>query len=551
MEENMSQYHHGLSTSLWLRETPTPKYESLEQNISVDICIVGGGLAGLMTAYYLQKEGRDVCILESNELGSGQSGRSTAHFSYALKDTWKNIEKNHGEKVAKKVALSHVAAIKETLEIIRKENIECDLEIVNGYYFLSKEHIDNNKIDNNEQKNLHKMYDILNLELEAILRLELTEVYLTERIPIHSFNWGPAICYPDQLQLNPVKLITGLANSIIKRRGKIYTNSQAVEIHGGENAFVKLDNELRVSCQSVVVATNSPFNDLLAIHTKQAAYRSYVIGLEVPYGKIPKGLYWEKNSPYHYASLEKFDTKKSEILLVGGEDHKTGQEKNPEKSYLKLEKWAREKFPTAGRLLYKWSGQILEPIDGLAFIGQNPMDEKNVFVITGLSGNGMTYSTIAGSLLSDLIIGRENPLIDIYSPSRISFSTAGVFIKENLNTIFQYKDWFIENQTANLIDLEKDEGLVYRSGFQIIAAYKDLQGHLILNSAICPHLGGIVRWNNVEKSWDCPCHGSRFDCLGKVLEGPAKFNLNPINLPATHPPTAIPIWSEPEANTLV
>ena len=540
-----------MSTSSWLSETSIPKYEPLEQNISVDICIVGGGLAGLMTAYQLQKEGRDVCILERNELGSGQSGRSTAHFAYALNDTWLNIEKNHGLKVAKLVAKSHLAAIKETLEIIREEHIDCDFETVNGYYFLSKEHILNIEKENNEQLKRQKMFDILNLELDAILRLDLSEVYLTEQIPIHSFDSGPAICYPDQLQLNPVKLIIGLAKCITKRKGKIYTNSQVVEIHGGKNAFVKLENELRVNCESIVVATNSPFNDLLAIHTKQAAYRSYIIALEIPYGDIPKGLYWEKNSPYHYASLEKSNTSQTEILLVGGEDHKTGQEKNPEACYVKLEKWAREKFPSTKRVLYKWSGQILEPIDGLAFIGQNPMDEKNVFVITGLSGNGMTYSTIAGSLLTDLIIGRENPLIDIFSPSRISVSTAGQFIKENFKTILQYKDWFIENQSDHLIELAKDEGLVYRSGFQIIAAYKDPQGNLILNSAICPHLGGIVRWNNGEKSWDCPCHGSRFDCLGKIIEGPTVSNLTPINIPALHPPKAISIWDNNEAKTLV
>lgn len=543
----MISLHHGESVSTWMDKVPQLTFSPLLEDIDTDICVVGAGLAGLTTAYLLLQAGKKVCVLEGFEIGSGQTGRTTAQFTTALDKRYFMLEKYHGEKGARLAAESHSAALKKVTEIIHKENIDCDLEKVNGYLFNSPE-------DTNYslQSNRNKSHQYLNAELEAVLRAGLSEVYMTERIPLASFDPGPALCFPDQLQLHPLKYLNGLAQAIIKKGGQIFTNSHVLEVQGGNSSFVKLQNGHVVTCESIVVATNTPINDLVAIHTKQASYRSYVIGLEVPRGSVIKGLYWDTEDPYHYVRLEKNDKLPYEILMVGGEDHKTGQNDNPEHCYTRLENWTRKRFPEASRVLYRWSGHVIEPVDGLAFIGHNPMDRDNVYVVTGHSGNGMTYSTIAGMLLTDLILQRENPWESLYNPSRINLMAARTFIKENANVLVQYTDWLAEKQMGNLDKLEEGEGVIYRDGLHLIAAYKDNHGNLELNSAVCPHLGGIVHWNKSEKSWDCPCHGSRFDCHGKVMVGPAVSDLTLISsTPALHPPNVLKVWPEADANPVV
>jgi glycine/D-amino acid oxidase-like deaminating enzyme/nitrite reductase/ring-hydroxylating ferredoxin subunit len=541
----MISLHHGESVSAWMDTVTTPKFSALTGDFDADVCIVGGGLAGLTTAYLLLLKGRKVCVLEGFEIGSGQSGRTTAHFTTALDERYFTLEKYHGEQGARLAAESHAAAIKKIEEIIHKEQIKCDAEKLNGYLFHS--HDDPDFTLKNARV---KSHEYLNNELEAVLRTGLSEVYITERIPISSFDPGPALCFPDQLQLNPLKYLNALAEIIVKKGGHIFTNSHVVEVQGGEAAFVRLQNDHIVTCESVVVATNGPINDLVAIHTKQASYRSYVIGIEVPKESLIKGLFWDTSDPYHYVRLEKLENQNHNLLLVGGEDHKTGQNNDPEHCYTLLENWTRKRFPEAKRVLYRWSGHVMETVDGLAYIGRNPMDSDNVYVITGHSGNGMTYATIAGMLITDLIQGVKNPWVSLYNPSRISLFAAENYIKENANTLYQYKNWITEKSDGDLDHLEEGEGVVYRDGLKIIAAYKDDYGNLELNSAVCPHLGGIVRWNKAEKSWDCPCHGSRFDCHGKVLDGPAVTDLTMISsTPALHPPDVLKVW--PDTNPVI
>ncbi len=542
----MTSFHHGESISSWMDTIEMASFTPLATDIDVDVCIVGGGMAGLTTAYNLLQAGRKVCVLEGYEIGSGQSARSTAQFTYALDERYHKLEKYHGEKGARLAAESHEAAIKKVAEIVKKENIDCDLEKVNGYLFCSDE-----KINYSLTSNREKCHEYLNKELDAILKAGLLDVYMTERIPLDSFDPGPALCFPDQLQLNPLKYLNGLAECIIKKGGKIFTNSHVTEIKGGEDAYVRLQNNHIVTCGSIVVATNSPINDLVAIHTKQASYRSYVIGLEIPKASVIKGLYWDTEEPYHYIRLEKKEGQNNELLLVGGEDHKTGQNNNPEHSYTRLENWTRKRFPDAGRVFYRWSGHVLNPVDGLAYIGRNPMDSDNVYVITGHSGNGMTYSMIGAMLITDQIMGKKNPWEQLYNPSRISLNSAASYIKENANTLAQYKDWFIEPQYDEIEHNIPGEGVVFRDGLQIIAAYKDLHGNLEFNSAVCPHLGGIIHWNSAEKTWDCPCHGSSFDCHGKVIKGPANMDLSPIEKPAMHPPDTVKVWETPDATPIL
>jgi Rieske Fe-S protein len=251
---------------------------------------------------------------------------------------------------------------------------------------------------------------------------------------------------------------------------------------------------------------------------------TYVIGARVPRGAVMKALYWDTEDPYHYVRLQTLDDE-NDLLIVGGEDHKTGQADDTRERHVRLEAWARARFPRMGPVDFTWAGQVMETIDGLAFIGRNSLDKDNVFVVTGDSGMGMTHGTIAGMLLTDLILGRENPWATLYDPSRKTLRAAGEYAKEALNMAAQYRDWVTGGDVGSVDEIARDSGAVLRRGLKKVAVYRDEDGTLHERSAVCPHLGCIVQWNPSEKTWDCPCHGSRFDKLGTVLNGPANRDL--------------------------
>jgi Rieske Fe-S protein len=276
-----------------------------------------------------------------------------------------------------------------------------------------------------------------------------------------------------------------------------------------------------------VVATNTPINDVFAIHTKQAPYSTYVVAARVTRGSVAKALYWDTADPYHYVRLHD-DGGDGELLIVGGEDHKSGQAHDGVERFRRLEQWMRERFPTAGAVELRWSGQVMEPVDGVAFIGRNPGSADNVYVATGDSGMGMTHGTIAGILLTDLIVGRPSPWAALYDPARKMLRAPLEYAKENLNVAAQYVEDYVSGGDVSSVDeLSPGQGAVLRRGLAKVAVYRDYDGLLHEHSAVCPHLGCIVAFDDVEKTWDCPCHGSRFDRYGRVIVGPANRDLAP------------------------
>jgi glycine/D-amino acid oxidase-like deaminating enzyme/nitrite reductase/ring-hydroxylating ferredoxin subunit len=354
-------------------------------------------------------------------------------------------------------------------------------------------------------------------------------VELVERAPLGAFDTGRCLRFADQGQFHPVKYLAGLARAIVRDGGRIYNGTAARDVSDGAPATVETASGHTISAQAVVVATNSPVNDLLVMHTKQAPYRTYVIGVRVPAGAVTPALYWDSADPYHYVRLEKAPADPQEggdLLIVGGEDHKTGQEDDMEERWRRLEAWTRERFPAAGAVEYRWSGQVMEPVDYMGFIGRNPGDE-HVFIATGDSGQGTTHGTIAGMLLTDLIAGRENPWAKLYDPSRKTLRPPASleFAKENLNVAAQYLDLVTPGEIKSADEVKPGEGAVLRRGATKVAVYRDRDGTVHERSALCTHLHCVVHWNRGEGSWDCPCHGSRFDPYGRVLNGPAIADL--------------------------
>jgi len=261
----------------------------------------------------------------------------------------------------------------------------------------------------------------------------------------------------------------------------------------------------------------------VTMHTKQSPWRTYVVGFRIPKGSLPTGLYWDTEDPYHYVRLQPVGD--HDVLISGGEDHKTGHANDPDKRYARIEDWTRERFPMCQAVEFHWSGQYMEPVDFLSYTGRNPGGPENVFIHTGDSGMGMTHGTIAGILLTDLIVGRDNPWAKLYDPSRLNPRGATQFAKDNLSVMAQFRDFATPGDVKEVSEIAPRQGAVIRRGLTKVAVYKDEHERVHECSAVCPHMGCLVRWNSGEGSWDCPCHGSRFDPYGKVIDGPANSDL--------------------------
>jgi glycine/D-amino acid oxidase-like deaminating enzyme len=391
-------------------------FSKLSEDIITDVAIIGGGIAGLTTAYLLSREGKNISLLEDGLIASGESSRTTAHLTCALDDRYFNLENRHGQKGSRLAAESHTAAINLIETIVNEENIECDFERLDGFLFLDA---------TDGRKSLDR-------ELEAAHNAGLKDVRMTES-PLRYRDIGECICFPYQAQFQPLRYFGGLAKAITsKYGGAIYTETHAseLELESGRVSIKTSDGD-KVTASSAVIATNAPIVDEVSkIYDKQEAHRTYVIAAKIRKGSIPKALFWDTGNqkskenikPYHYVRTQRKEKDEDyDLLIVGGEDHKTGNIKNKkgaEERYQRLENWTRNRFPVEGRLVYRWSGQVMEPLDGLAFIGRNPGSDKGVYIATGDSGNGMTHGTVAGILLTDLILGKSNPWEGLYNPDR-------------------------------------------------------------------------------------------------------------------------------------
>jgi len=501
----------GATSSLWMAQTETPTRPTLRENLTTDVCVVGAGLAGLSVAYHLAKSDREVVVIDDGPIGGGETGRTTAHLASAIDDRYFELEKIHGVEHSRLAAESHTAAIDRIEQIAQEENIDCDFRRVDGYLFLEP---------GDTSETLLK-------ERDAAIRAGLEVRYHDDVTLPSMYNLGPCLVFPRQGQFHPLKYMDGLVRAVERRGGRFF-RAHGEEIKGGMPARVRTSDGNEILCEAVVVATNSPVNDRVAIHTKQAPYRTYVVGALVPKNSVPYALFWDTADPYHYVRVQTAgsDFPDKDVLIVGGEDHKTGQADDYDRRFGRLEQWTAERFPVE-RIAFRWSGQVIETDDYLGFIGRNPLDDENVFIATGDSGMGMTHGTIAGMLIHDLILNRKNPWAKVYDPGRVRLRTRSVmeFIKENLNVVLQYRDYVTPSEYTSVADISPGSGGIVRQGATKLAVCRDHTGAVHTCLAICPHLGGVVRWNPVEETWDCPVHGSRFDPKGCVINGPANRGL--------------------------
>jgi glycine/D-amino acid oxidase-like deaminating enzyme/nitrite reductase/ring-hydroxylating ferredoxin subunit len=462
------------------------------------------------------QSGKKVAVVEDGNIGSGETGRTTAHLVNALDDRYYELERIFGKENSRLIAESHTAAIDFIERTIKYENIDCDFERVDGYLFLHP---------TDKPESLKKEFTaVKNAGIEAVEMQQMPGINDNSK----------SIKFYNQAQFHPLKYLKGLCDALTERGALIFTDTSAVQI---DHTGVVTKEGHKISADNVITATNSPVNNKYVMHLKQYAYRTYVIGARIKKDSVLKALWWDTGDhavnsdspPYHYVRIQKMDDE-YDLLICGGEDHSVGISDNEniaeEDRYGLLEYWLRERFKIED-VIYKWSGQVLEPMDSLAFIGRNPKDKSNVFIATGDSGNGLTHASIAGMLITDLINGKNNPWEKIYDPSRFKlFSSGKTFFREVVGGMITYlKQRPSDAGSITLAGIPKGEGKIIELEGEKIAAYRDENNGLHLIGAECSHLKCIINWNNDEKSWDCPCHGSRFTHEGKVLNGPANKDL--------------------------
>lgn len=486
--------------SVW-DQVHLPHFDSIKKNQKTEICIVGGGITGVSIAYELALRGHKVMLVEAFRIGSGQTSRTTAHLTCQLEEQFLELLKMHDEETVRVFYEAHRKAIDIIEENISKENISCDFKRLDGHLFQGA---------NFDKEKMWK-------EVEAAKKCGADLEYV-EAVPFLS-DQLPGLRFRKQAQFNPLKYIRGLIEAMSEMNVTIYegTHIQDMWQEDRENWVLLTDSGHQISANQLIVATNTPVNNRFHIHTRQSAYRTYAMSFSVKAQAMEDCLLWDTEDPYHYIRFA------DGYLIVGGEDHRTGQAPDHD-PFIELENWSRKKFSFIEEVIHKWSGQVFEPMDQIGFIGRNPGLEKNVYISTGESGIGMTSAAIASKLIPDLIENKANPWAAVFDPTRPLVKGLKDFVIENLNVARQYTDWVTPSEVSSLDEIPIDGGGLMREGITKTCFYHDAD-HFERKSAVCTHLGGIVQWNDIEKTWDCPCHGSRFNTKGKVIEGPSLSDL--------------------------
>lgn len=516
---------------VWLHEDKyenRPRFEPLREDIKTDVCVIGAGIAGISVAYELVTRGKDVLLLDARDVLSGESGRTTGHLSNALDDHYVNILKKHGNYGAQAAADSHTWALNHVGKVAERLGIDCEYRHLPGYEISQFERSDSRH--EGDMKHLKE-------EAETAKKLGLDAKFepdLSVRGWDGKIDQRGGTVFANQATFHPTRYLVGILNWLRERQNfRCFARTRVmsvdeqsrVSMEGNTTSVkVKTEGSCTVECNNAVEATNIPLQKLSVV-AELDYNRTYAIAIRIPKGSVEDCLLYDSAEEYKYTRLTPCDAK-DDYLIVGGCDHEVGRETS-EGRFEELERWVRERFTRAGAVDYKWSGQINEPIDFMAFIGKN-QGCQNTYIATGDSGNGLTHGVIAGRLIADEIVGQQNPWSKLYSPKRISTIAKSLpLLAANVAEVnAQYKR-LAQADIKDIEDLAPGQGGVLNPIMsKPIAVYKGEDGKVTEMSALCPHMKGVVCWNQTEKSFDCPVHGSRFSKDGLCLNGPAKANLH-------------------------
>lgn len=499
----------GGNVSLWQESLGIPPAKAvLYGSDHFDVLVVGAGITGMTTALLLQQAGKKVLIADAHRPGYGTTGGTSAHINSFADTTYREAEGAFGEEGAQLFA----AAINDGYTLIKQHinqhQIECDFEERPGYLYAETDE---------EVKQLDDIYN-------GALKVDVAVDYTREAPTPVPFK--KALVFPGQAQFHPLKYLNGLREKFEAAGGTLLEETLIDQVSKDDNGLKATAGELSIYAQKVIYATHMPPN-INVLNFECAPYRSYVIAVKLKSGQYPDALIYDSQEPYHYVRSHQIDGQP--LLLIGGNDHKTGHD-NPENAFADLETHAR-KYYHISSVKYRWSSQYYVPVDGFPYIGQMPLAADGIYCATGYNGNGMMLGSIAGKILADLIVKGHSKYEKVFSPSRIKpIDGFSEFVKENADVVYHFvADRFGIHETDSLKRLAPGTGKVVEVGGKTIAAYRDDDGQIHALNPICTHAACIVNWNASEKTWDCPCHGARYDINGEVLTGPATRSLQKID----------------------
>jgi glycine/D-amino acid oxidase-like deaminating enzyme/nitrite reductase/ring-hydroxylating ferredoxin subunit len=496
----------------WADSASLPRFPKLDRDEEVDVAIIGGGISGLTAAYLLTAAGKTVALVERERCAAVDTGHTSAHVTMVTDRRLTDLVKTFGRDHAQAVWDAGLASMGQIDAIVRDERIACDFAWVRGYLHapIGAKPGDHRKA----------------FEDEAALASELG--FDAERIDNVPFVGGPGVMFPDQARFHPRKYLAGIARTVADRGGMIFEHTAADEFTD-EPLSVKANGHT-ITCRYIVLGTHTPLMGNTGLvratlfQTKLALYTSYVLAGRVAKNDLPDALFWDTADPYHYLRLERH--RDYDVVIFGGEDHKTGQASDTNACFDRLERTLRS---MNGRIdvTHRWSGQVIETPDGLPYIGEMTARQ---FIGTGYSGNGMTFGTLAGMMAADRVLGRKNPWTDLFDPGRTKLSAAWDYIRENTDyPYYMIRDRFAGSEGRSARAVPRGTGRVLTIDGKRAAVYRDETGATIARSAMCTHMACAVDWNEAERTWDCPCHGSRFKPDGSVIAGPAESPLEPID----------------------
>jgi len=490
---------HG-NPSVWTNSAPANHYPRIATDLEVDVAIVGGGITGVTAALLLADGGKSVAVLESGRIGNGVSARSTAHVTEAVDTRYTELERRDPG-LARAVCESSRAAINLMARLAQHCDRQAGFRRVPGYLFSE------------DPEQGPALEDEAAAARRAGAQVEVCEVPL----PLAQ---GHGVRFDDQAELDPVAYVQGLARLAARSSALVFEESLVVGLKAGDRVRVELEHGASVTATDVILASHAPFTKA-SFQTKISQYRSYVVA--APLATPLDALFWDTADPYHYIrSASRGD---ANYVLVGGEDHKTGHDPagGPRGPFERLADYSRR---LGWEPSLHWSAQVVESVDGLPYIGQ-PTEGERVHVATGFGGNGTTFGTLAALILCDQLLGKENPYAPVYRATRVKPATSlPNLLRENVDFPLQLlRDRVHGAQARSAAEIAKGEGAVLELEGERIAVYRDDTGALHAVSAVCTHLGCLVQFNASERSWDCPCHGSRFGVDGAVLDGPANQRL--------------------------
>ena len=491
----------------WTASASLPRFPKLHRDLDVDTVVVGAGITGITAAYLVKAAGRRVALVERDRAGLADTGHTTAHLTYVTDRRLPELAKQLGREHARAVWDAGRFAIRQIEANIAADDIECDFRSVPGYLHepLNDESSDRTRAS-------------LRDEAELARELGFDATFL-ERVPLVE---RAGIRFEAQALFHPRKYLSGLLRAIPGDGCHVFEETIVDEVED-EPLRVKAGG-CTIRCNQVVIATHSPLTGktnpaaAVLLQTKLARYTSYAIGAKVPGGRRPAAAFWDTANPYHYLRIDRH--RGFDYAIFGGEDHKTGQVDDTTRCFESLEAALRDLLHDID-VTHRWSGQVIETNDGLPYIGET---SPRQFVATGFSGNGMTFGTLAGMMARDAALGRSNPWLDLFDVNRTKLrGGTWDYLTENKDYLYYLvRDRLTPPEGRSLDELKRGEGRVLDLDGQRIAAYRDPRGVVSLRSAVCTHMGCLVAWNTAERTWDCPCHGSRFSPEGDVLAGPAE-----------------------------